>query len=174
MKKKDAQPVWEMWITFAWPIEFEHKKTYFLKTELGSGIQSTHRVATAGKISPGWWGGGGCTSTHFHYIYHHKFAVYAPAERADTLPRFHLYPYVLCAQEDVRARICKHIWSPGIDSEESISPAYVAWQAGTTYRVVVPTRQAGNRFLGSLKGLQIRAKQQQRHSQTNHLPLSWM
>jgi hypothetical protein len=29
----------------------------------------------------------------------------------------------------------------------------VAWRAGTTNRVVVPTRQAGNRFLGSLKGL---------------------
>jgi hypothetical protein len=35
--------------------------------------------------------------------------------------------------------------------------AYVAWRAGTTYRVVVPVRQAGNRFLGSFKGLQIRA-----------------
>ncbi len=31
--------------------------------------------------------------------------------------------------------------------------AYVAWRAGTTYRVVVPVRQAGNEFLGSLKGL---------------------
>jgi hypothetical protein len=46
----------------------------------------------------------------------------------------------------------------GIDSSELILPAYVAWQAGTTYRVVVPPRQAGNRFLGSLKGLQIRAQ----------------
>ncbi len=36
--------------------------------------------------------------------------------------------------------------------------AYVAWRAGTTYRVVVPVRQAGNRFLGSFKGLQIRAQ----------------
>ncbi len=36
-----------------------------------------------------------------------------------------------------------------IDSEESNPPAYVAWQAGTKNR-------AGNRFLGSLKGLQIR------------------
>jgi hypothetical protein len=35
--------------------------------------------------------------------------------------------------------------------------AYVAWRAGTTYRVVVPVRRSGNRFLGSLKGLQIRA-----------------
>ncbi len=38
---------------------------------------------------------------------------------------------------------------------ESISPAYVysLWLAGTTNGVVVPARQAGNRFLGSLKGL---------------------
>jgi hypothetical protein len=38
-----------------------------------------------------------------------------------------------------RARICKRLWSPGIDFEESVP-------------------QAGNRFLGSLKGLQIRAQ----------------
>jgi hypothetical protein len=56
-----------------------------------------------------------------------------------------------------RARICKHLWSPGIDSEESISPAYENWRAGTKNRVVVPARQAGNRFLVSLKGLQIPA-----------------
>ncbi len=55
------------------------------------------------------------------------------------------------------SRICKHLRSPGIDSKESIPPAYVAWQAGASNRVVVPARQAGNRFLGSLKGLQIRA-----------------
>jgi hypothetical protein len=57
-----------------------------------------------------------------------------------------------------RARIYKRLWSPEIDSEESIQQAYVAWRAGTTSRVVVPARQAGNRFLGSLKGLQIRAQ----------------
>jgi hypothetical protein len=34
--------------------------------------------------------------------------------------------------------------------------AYVAWRTGTTYRVVVQVRQAGNRFLGPLKGLQIK------------------
>jgi hypothetical protein len=34
---------------------------------------------------------------------------------------------------------------------------YVAWRAGTTNRAVVPARQAGNRFRGSFKGLQIRA-----------------
>jgi hypothetical protein len=57
-----------------------------------------------------------------------------------------------------RARICKRLWSPEIESEESIQLTYVAWRAGTTNRVVVPARQAGNRFLGSLKGLQIRAQ----------------
>jgi hypothetical protein len=28
--------------------------------------------------------------------------------------------------------------SSGIDLKESIPPAYVAWRAGTTYRVIVP------------------------------------
>jgi hypothetical protein len=40
----------------------------------------------------------------------------------------------------------------GIDSA-----AYVPWRASTTNRVVVEASQAGNRFLSSLKGLQIRA-----------------
>jgi hypothetical protein len=47
--------------------------------------------------------------------------------------------------------------SSGIDSKESIPPAYVAWRAGTSNEVDVPAHEAGNRFLGSLKGLQIRA-----------------
>jgi hypothetical protein len=42
------------------------------------------------------------------------------------------------------------------NSKELISPAYVAWWARTSNKVVVPVRQARNRFLGSLKGLQIR------------------
>ncbi len=42
-------------------------------------------------------------------------------------------------------------------AQKSIQLAYVAWRAGTTNRVVVPARQAKNRFLGSLKGLQIQA-----------------
>jgi hypothetical protein len=37
-----------------------------------------------------------------------------------------------------RARIYKRFRRPGIDSEDSIPPAYVAWRAGTTNRVVVP------------------------------------
>ena len=44
------------------------------------------------------------------------------------------------------------------DSEDSIPPAYGAWRAGTTNRAVVLARQAGNRFLASLKDLQIRAQ----------------
>jgi hypothetical protein len=56
-----------------------------------------------------------------------------------------------------RARLCKRLRCPGIDSKKSIQPAYVAWRAGTSNRVVVTARQAGNRFLGSLKGSQIRA-----------------
>ncbi|MFN9906261.1 MAG: hypothetical protein ACK56F_09080, partial [bacterium] len=43
-------------------------------------------------------------------------------------------------------------------AEEWIPSAYVAWQASTTNRVVVPARQAGNRSLGSLKDLKIRAQ----------------
>ncbi len=57
-----------------------------------------------------------------------------------------------------RARICKRLRSSGINSKESTLPADVAWRASTSNRVVVPARQAGNRFLGSLKGLQIRAQ----------------
>jgi hypothetical protein len=45
--------------------------------------------------------------------------------------------------------------SRGIDSA---SLQYVTWRAGTTNRVVVTGRQDGNRFLGSLKGLQIRSR----------------
>jgi hypothetical protein len=56
------------------------------------------------------------------------------------------------------ARICKRLRSPGIDSKKPIPPALVARRAGTSNRVVAPARQAGNQFLGSLKGLQIRAQ----------------
>jgi hypothetical protein len=50
-----------------------------------------------------------------------------------------------------RARIFKRFRSLVIDSKESIPRAYVALRVGTSNRVVVPARQAGNRFLGSLK-----------------------
>jgi hypothetical protein len=45
---------------------------------------------------PGEGGGWGVQPTPFHYIYHHlqSCGVHAPAERADTLPLFLLYPYM--------------------------------------------------------------------------------
>jgi hypothetical protein len=46
------------------------------------------------------------------------------------------------------ARICKRLWIPESDSEESTSPAYIACRAGTTNRVVVPGRES---ILGLLK-----------------------
>ncbi len=76
------------------------------------------------------------------------------------MPRSGLLRRLCLQMEAVRARICKSVWGPGIDSDYSIPPGYVAWRVGTTNRVVVPARRAGNRFLGSLKGLQIRALKQ--------------
>jgi hypothetical protein len=32
---------------------------------------------------------------------------------------------------EIRAGIFKPLWSPGIDAQASIPPAYVAWRAGT-------------------------------------------
>jgi hypothetical protein len=52
---------------------------------------------------------------------------------------------------------CKLLRSPGMDSKESILPAYLAWWAGTSNMGCRTARQSGNRWLGSLKGLQIRA-----------------
>jgi hypothetical protein len=54
------------------------------------------------------------------------------------------------------ACICKPLRRPGI-FKDSIPPA-AELQAGTTKRVVVPARQAGNQFLSSLKGSQIWAQ----------------
>ncbi len=48
-------------------------------------------------------------------------------------------------------RVGKRFRSPGIEYKKSIPPAYVAWRAGTSNRVVVLARQAGNQFLGFLK-----------------------
>ncbi len=53
------------------------------------------------------------------------------------------FPQILKFGRDVvqrhicRAQICKRLRSPGIDSEESIPPAYVAWRAGTSNMVIV-------------------------------------
>ncbi len=79
---------------------------------------------------------------HALVIYYDDVTVYSPPRKFTSRPR---------------AGICKRLRNPGIDSETSIPPVYVAWRPGTTSRFAVPSRQAGNRFLGSLKGLQIRA-----------------
>jgi hypothetical protein len=62
-----------------------------------------------------------------------------------------LEPYfrVAAGVPTTRAGICNGLRRPGIDSEDSIAPANVAWRAGTKNRFVVPARQAGNRFLSS-------------------------
>jgi hypothetical protein len=41
-----------------------------------------------------------------------------------------------------RNTICKRLRRPGIDFKESIQPAYVVWQAGSTTLFDVPARQA--------------------------------
>jgi hypothetical protein len=61
-------------------------------------------------------------------------------------------------RKSTRARICKRFKRPGIDSKGLNLPVYRAWRAGTSNRVVVPAREAGNRSLGFLKRLQIRAQ----------------
>ncbi len=89
-------------------------------------------------------------------------------EAASNVNSFSLFKEVGTIQGKLWARICKFLRSPRIDSKESIPPAYVAWRAGTSNRVVLPARHAGNRFLGSLKGLQLRplVSRQRSFSQT--------
>jgi hypothetical protein len=36
-----------------------------------------------------------------------------------------------------REGILKLLWSPGIESKESIPPAYIAWRAGTTTQLLL-------------------------------------
>ncbi len=61
----------------------------------------------------------------------------------------------LCLKVNVQTGYLKLLRSPGIDSKESILPAYIAWRDGTTkYRVIVQVRHAGyidwrSRFLGT-------------------------
>jgi len=49
------------------------------------------------KLAQAGEGGGHCKPTPFIlFAITYKVSVYAPAQRADTLTVFHLYPYVLC------------------------------------------------------------------------------
>ncbi len=70
-----------------------------------------------------------------------------------------MLPYCVATSSEFIHSLYRARGRPGIDSEDSISPAYVAWRAGKTNRVVLPARQAGSRFLGALTGLQIRAQE---------------
>jgi hypothetical protein len=54
--------------------------------------------------------------------------------------------------EELRARIFKRLWSPGIDSKEWIPPAYVAWRAGMII-LYIPTG-----FLAPIDFLKIPAR----------------
>jgi len=66
-------------------------------------------------------------------------------DKKQNLIRMSPYIYrTVCHDEENRARICKRLWSPRVDSRESIPCANVASRAGTTNRVVVPARQAVN------------------------------
>jgi hypothetical protein len=75
-------------------------------TEWQWSISSVHSIMM-GKISGGGWG---CTPTPSQSFFHHAQSCsvrYALAERADTLPVFHLYPYVLCVPSvEVHGTLC--------------------------------------------------------------------
>jgi hypothetical protein len=55
--------------------------------------------------------GGECTPTPSHSSYHYvpyKVAVYALAPKADTLPLFHLYPYMYSMDEtNISFTVCR-------------------------------------------------------------------
>ncbi len=55
------------------------------------------------------------------------------------------------AEQNSGARICKRLRSPGIDSEKSIPPAFVDWQAGTKNRVAVTGPPGWESIPGLLK-----------------------
>jgi hypothetical protein len=77
------------------------------------------------------------------------FFVYLYSEIHGSFPCRAICVLLFCLKDDIRdhiryyyqrcrplklatwVRICKCLWSPGIDSQESISPAYVAWRAST-------------------------------------------
>jgi hypothetical protein len=48
----------------------------------------------------------GCTPTPLS-LYHHKVVVYAPAERADTLPLFLLHPYMYSVIKTTTTKNCR-------------------------------------------------------------------
>jgi hypothetical protein len=60
--------------------------------ELNMKNFQTTQYTQSGKISPAWWGEGARPPPFTISTITYKVAVYAPVERAGTLPVFHLYP----------------------------------------------------------------------------------
>jgi hypothetical protein len=59
-----------------------------------------------------------------------------------------------CTGKKISRRLCtESVFVHVFGAQESIPPACVTWRTSTTNRVVVPAREAGNRFLGSLKAV---------------------
>ncbi len=67
------------------------------------------------------------------------------------ISRARLILYSICkmGEPGIRARICKRLRSPGIDSKESIPPGFVAWRAGTTILLRLEESITWNRSLSS-------------------------
>jgi len=57
--------------------------------------------------------------------------------------------------EETRARIFKHLWSPGTDSKEPIPPGCVAWRAGTTTLFLLSSHRL---FKNSSTGFSLKAE----------------
>ncbi len=55
----------------------------------------------------------------------------------------YLLMWLFSPHDTPQPKICKRFRSPGIDSNESLPPAYVVWRAGTTCRVIVPAYAGG-------------------------------
>jgi hypothetical protein len=64
---------------------------FFLDSLLDSSVHRVRTIAQAGE------GGVARPPPFTIFTVTYKVAVYDPTKRADTLPVFHLYPYVLCA-----------------------------------------------------------------------------
>ncbi len=95
-------------------------------------------------------------------IWIHQLEIIFIAENSGTHPTKFLFvglakPAILVESNpggnSYRARVCKRLRSPLIDSKESIPPAYVKnWQAGTTNKIVVPGSRL-HRLVESIPGL---------------------
>jgi len=90
-----------------------------------------------------------------------KVSLYSILTEPPFTSRYVLYAYLLFSRhvkKDSWARIFKRLRSPGVDSKESIPPAYVAWRAGTSnIGLLYRPARLGIDSWAPKKGLQIRA-----------------